>query len=356
MACISNTMDRKDPCLILFFAVTTALFSIPLPALSIEMGTDIIMQEKKTGDNRVVVTLIPEIPGLVSAEADAADNRSWFWLGVQMDILDGWHVYWRNPGDSGLPTRINWEKHDYLIPGEIHWPVPSRFDEDGITTYGYSGRVTLMVPVYISQRAVPSPTDQTVHSPTDKTVPSPTDPVASFLTNRDTTLFADMNWLVCKEICLPESARIQLEVDHLGHFSGHSDTAEATISTALQTLSAVTDAWEGSAVYGDGSFLITLIPAADAGNPYNHGAEAFIPGSDGIYFYPCRQGLIEHTAPQSVSISSNSIQIEVKASRYLRAMPAELSGIITAEEYWIEGSGLTAIELRIPVSTKSTNH
>src|SRR6476646_5612198 len=61
------------------------------------------------------------------------------WVDLHLDIAPGWHTYWRNPGDSGLPTEISWKLPSGFSAGEIAWPVPQRFVENAIGNYGYSG-------------------------------------------------------------------------------------------------------------------------------------------------------------------------------------------------------------------------
>jgi len=67
-----------------------------------------------------------------------------FDVGVLFDMDRGWHIYWRNPGESGLPTRLDWQIEDAAV-GPIRWPAPEVFDEqDGLlTTFGYKGEVLL---------------------------------------------------------------------------------------------------------------------------------------------------------------------------------------------------------------------
>jgi thiol:disulfide interchange protein DsbD len=65
-------------------------------------------------------------------------------LGVHFDLDRGWHLYWRNPGQAGLPTQLEWQVEGARV-GPVQWPAPRAFEEsDGaITTYGYTGEVLL---------------------------------------------------------------------------------------------------------------------------------------------------------------------------------------------------------------------
>ena len=59
--------------------------------------------------------------------------------GVYFELDRGWHIYWRNPGESGLPTQLDWQVEAAQV-GPVQLPGPEVFTEGGLTTYGYSGR------------------------------------------------------------------------------------------------------------------------------------------------------------------------------------------------------------------------
>jgi len=81
------------------------------------------------------------------------------WMGVRFDIVPGWHIYWRHPGDSGLPTRIEWNLPEGWSAGEIHWPTPERFEmAGGLVNIGYDERVMLLVPITAAADAEPGQT------------------------------------------------------------------------------------------------------------------------------------------------------------------------------------------------------
>ncbi len=65
------------------------------------------------------------------------------WLGLRIQHQPGWHTYWKNPGDSGLPTELAWQLPAGLDPGEIAWPVPEKIRIDTLANYGYEGAVLL---------------------------------------------------------------------------------------------------------------------------------------------------------------------------------------------------------------------
>ena len=67
-----------------------------------------------------------------------------FELAVRMKTDPGWHVYWKNSGDSGLPVSIRWDLPEGFQASSIHWPIPERLEEADLTTYGYTQGVFLI--------------------------------------------------------------------------------------------------------------------------------------------------------------------------------------------------------------------
>jgi DsbC/DsbD-like thiol-disulfide interchange protein len=79
-------------------------------------------------------------------------------VAVRQQIEPGWHTYWRNPGDSGGATTLDWSLPAGTEAGEIVWPAPERQRLQDLMNYGYSGTVYLPVPVEIPADARPGTT------------------------------------------------------------------------------------------------------------------------------------------------------------------------------------------------------
>src|SRR5438477_5347623 len=87
----------------------------------------------------VKARLVPELGAVVPGGT--------LWVDLHLDIAPGWHTYWRNPGDSGLPTEIAWELPAGFSASEAAWPTPERFVVGAIGNYGYQGTADLLVPI-----------------------------------------------------------------------------------------------------------------------------------------------------------------------------------------------------------------
>ena len=217
--------------------------------------------------------------GLVAETATASPGGS-FWVALRLEIAEGWHTYWRNPGDSGEPTRIDWRLPEGVSASDIHWPAPEAIPYGPLVNFGYHGTAWHLVRI---------------------TVPE------DWPDDRPLTLGAEATWLVCKDICIPEGADLSLEL------------AAATISKPLPAGAAALAAARGR------------LPAPFAGNasfaaePGGEGAPAggrmvlTLTGADlggdskSAYFFPYAWGAIDPAAPQRLEQGPGGLRLVMAA-------------------------------------------
>jgi thiol:disulfide interchange protein len=118
------------------------------------------------------------------AESDAAVPGTRLTLGLLLEHDPHWHTYWRNPGDSGLPTELDLALPDGVVAEPIAWPHPRRFELSDIVNFGYDGRRLLPVTIAI-----------------------PDDFTAASLAVR-----ASADWLICEVECIPGKAEYAFEL------------------------------------------------------------------------------------------------------------------------------------------------
>jgi thiol:disulfide interchange protein/DsbC/DsbD-like thiol-disulfide interchange protein len=148
-------------------------------------------------------------------------------VGLQIQHQPGWHTYWKNPGDSGLPTQLTWKLPAGLDTGEIQWPTPKKIPVSALANYGYEGLLLLPVTVKVAE---------------------------TFNANSvDAVLQLKAQWLVCKTECVPEEGEFVLKVPVRGSTALNRGLFEA----AQKSLPA---AYTGSAVYTpqDNALRLTL--------------------------------------------------------------------------------------------------
>jgi DsbC/DsbD-like thiol-disulfide interchange protein len=120
---------------------------------------------------------------LLANTAAIAPGRS-FTLGVRFELEPDWHIYWLNPGDSGMATSIKITAPPGFEVGPMQWPLPIDFSTPEVKGYGYAKSVMFTFPV---------------KAPTT-------------LADGPFAFTADARWLVCKEQCLPGKKALKLEL------------------------------------------------------------------------------------------------------------------------------------------------
>jgi thiol:disulfide interchange protein/DsbC/DsbD-like thiol-disulfide interchange protein len=138
------------------------------------------------------------------------------WVGLQITHQPEWHTYWKNAGDSGLPTELNWTLPSGVAAGEIAWPVPRKIPVGNLANYGYEDTVLLPVPLEVSSNFKP---------------PLALGAGASAL---DVRLKA--SWLVCRKECIPEEGEFTLALPLQGSTALHKADFDAAQAAQPQPL------------------------------------------------------------------------------------------------------------------------
>ena len=125
------------------------------------------------------------VPIRQTPEAAAAQP---VWVGLQITHAPEWHTYWKNAGDSGMPTELQWTLPPGVMAGDIAWPLPKKIPIGHLANYGYEGTVLLPVPLIITPEYKPGV-------------------LADAL---DVKLKA--TWLVCRKECIPQDGEFALKI------------------------------------------------------------------------------------------------------------------------------------------------
>jgi thiol:disulfide interchange protein len=223
------------------------------------------------------------------AETASVAAASTLWVDLHLAIKPGWHVYWRNPGDSGLPTTIDWRLPSGFSAGSVRWPVPERFVQSGIGNYGYAGSADLLVPI---------------------TVPKEVE------TGDTAVLAADASWLACAEICIPGSASLSLSLPVAARPVAADPATAALFATVRRTLPlAATFETRFVAEAREYRLLVPEGPLDGLRDPI---------GS----FFPNDGSLIDHAAEPRTNRRIDGLEIVLEKAAATAAVPSTLDGVL----------------------------
>jgi thiol:disulfide interchange protein/DsbC/DsbD-like thiol-disulfide interchange protein len=229
----------------------------------------------------------PMVEASLIADREVVSPGETVHVALHQQITPGWHTYWRNPGDSGEPTRLELTLPDGWRAGEMVWPAPSSYPLGPLTNYGYSDAVTLPVPVSV---------------PAD----APTGPI-------EITAFA--TWLVCEDICIPEEAALSLMLE-VGE-SAVDRSGAARVAEALNAAPIEDPDLRAGLAMDEAGLILTLNASRFDG-----------PLSD-VTFYPHESGVIDHAASQTVRFGSGALRIDLKPGYLSRnGVPGAQTGVL----------------------------
>ena len=225
------------------------LFFIAASAFSISAGAQVSLKTSATAGSSVVTT--PYVRAeLVAHAPEGVGPGQPLWLGLSITHQPEWHTYWKNPGDSGLPTQLQWQLPEGMDAGEIAWPVPHKIRIGNLANYGYEGQVLLPVPVTVSGAFTPGPLAKEV------------------------TVQLQASWLVCRKECIPEEGHFTLQLPLRSTTAVDAAAFAAAHQAAPQALPVGSDG-SSSARVQDGALVLRVagLPAALQGQTLEFFAE-----------------------------------------------------------------------------------
>jgi thiol:disulfide interchange protein len=217
---------------------------------------------------RAVATLV--------TETDAMQPGTPFRVALRLRLADGWHTYWKNPGDAGVAPEFT---IDGVTQPAIDWPTPRRVAEGPVMTYAYTGEVLL--PVTISATAG--------------------------------TIKAHGQWLVCKDICVPEEGNFSLTLP----VGTPAPSAQAKLFAAHDASVPRTSPWRAR-ISPDGTLFV-------------QGPELTQATVTDAWFIPDQPDRIQDDAAQPLSVRTGGFTLALKPAKGFDAAK-DLSGVLSVRD------------------------
>jgi thiol:disulfide interchange protein DsbD len=221
-----------------------------------------------------------------------------------------WHIYWQNPGDTGLKTSILWELPEGVSASETLYPYPEKIKEENLIIYGYHDTIYLLNQITVNQAFKG-----------DKIV-----------------LKSLISWLECAEVCIPGETNLNLELPVTQDLTSIDETNAELFSNARNHLPLKESGWKFNAAIEDSLLKI------QAAKPN------WFKGEIGeIMFYPYIPGWIDNLIDQNLLIEGDflTLTVSLKAGA---AIPEKLEGILVAESGWRGNGSEKAVEVMVTYS------
>lgn len=231
--------------------------------------------------------LIAEPAAIVSGEA--------FWVGIRLRMKQHWHTYWRNPGDSGLPTEAVWKLPDGFQAGPIVWPAPQRLPIAHLVNFGYENETILLTQV----------------------TPPPTLPEGGTL-----PIAAEVSFLVCETICIPGEASVAIDLPVAG--PGQTVAPDPAMQAAFEAAR--------MALPQPSPWPSKLTLAADAVTLELAAAGLRADSIRSAFFFPHAETLVDHAAPQTLTVDGGHFSLQMKPSSYGDGTVPDSGGVLQIEE------------------------
>ncbi len=212
-------------------------------------------------------------------------------VGFVFSMEEGWHVYWRNAGYAGFPPRVKWSLPANVSAGPLQFPAPDRLLLDSTADYGYEDSTAYPVTIDAGTAAKPDAAG-------------------------NVTLKASLNWLVCKETCIPGKADLQLDLKLMpaGTVVNHDGERVGALGAAL-------------------SYMPKPLPAGASFLAQSHGNDLLLTATLGsepkdAEFYPWEGEEIADSSEQPIDLLPNGVRIHMQRAPGAKTPLKSLHGLL----------------------------
>ena len=256
--------------------------------------------------DRIDVELLSEVTSVQPGEP--------FWIGVHLRPDDGWGTYWKNPGEAGLPTRIEWDAGSGGHTSDTQWPFPDRIEAQGVASYGYYEDVLLLSRVTPSEHLRPGD---------------------------ELSLSAEVSWAVCSDICILGDGSFQLTLPVSGGDASVAPQKHQLFEDARSRLPREPDAWDSTFVRRNDTIRLRIQADGFAAADW-----------ESAEFFPASSRILEESAGlRNAEITDQGIRLTGQISRNAPDDLHQISGVAVLRS---AAGGTEAYSVRAYAATDDT--
>jgi thiol:disulfide interchange protein DsbD len=244
----------------------------------------------------LLLTLLAFQPVLAKAELVSSHKSitpgTTFEVALRLTPEEGWHTYWKNPGDNGMPTQVKWTLPKGWIAGPLRFSIPETIVDSSGTSFGYSDERYFSAKITVPKGFKAGPAN----------------------------IGAAASWMVCKDLCMPGSAKLSYKIT-----VGKATVASAD-SGSLAKMTWPSGGPGGTATLANKVWVVNL-PSSLPSKPLKR-------------FFPADSGVVDHSQAGTI----RDMTLRVGASPFMSKAPERFKGLVVFEDD-------TAFEIDAPVST-----
>jgi len=245
----------------------------------------------------------PHLTASIIADQGSVSPGSTFSLGIKFTLDPEWHIYWKNPGDSGLPPSFSWTQSEEVAIESPLWPYPQRITTGPLVNYGY-GSVT--IPFHAK--------------------------VSSSIQSSSIWARAHLQWLVCKDECLPGEGTIAITLP-VTKPSGAPSQHAREFENAFRSLPTPLDRVSIAIEEQQDQIVLALIPLDQRALPSS------------VTFFPEDPRIISNSAPQISSRDGDTLRLSLRRDPSRRESITRLRGVLVADQGWSDQGTPKAVNI-----------
>lgn len=230
-------------------------------------------------------------------------------IGVLIELANGWHIYWKNPGDTGIPTLIEWNVPKNFQLLNKQWPIPKAFEFDDLVSYGYENQVLFITDIILLKND------------------------NSHIIN----ISAKIKSLLSKDICIPFDTTVNFIIDVRKEYST-DETAKKLFEQTKKTFPTKANSRGLSARSNSGQISLRIDKSSD-----------YYLNNSSMNFIPYENGLFKNTLNQNTVQDKEYIEILLEADPFRTEDPKELYGLLVSKSNNDGSIASKAFEIRIPI-------